>query len=157
VSQAPQEDVATFTDAAIFNWIIGGSDAHAKNFSLLLAAAGRARLAPIYDVASILPYAPQVQFQDIKLAMKIGGEYRLSDIGLRHWKRFADENRLDFDAVRTRIEAIAAQLPDLALSVQNQLARKWTSHALTQKLVAVFTDRSKWVADQLSRSEQNIA
>jgi serine/threonine-protein kinase HipA len=150
VSQAPQEDVATFADAAIFNWIIGGSDAHAKNFSILLAGAGRARLAPIYDVASILPYSPQVQFQDIKLAMKIGGEYRLSDIGLRHWKRFADENRLDFDALRARIAEIATQLPDLALSTQNQLAKEGTSHVLYDKLVAVFTDRSKWVAEQLS-------
>jgi len=151
VSQAPQEDVATFVDTAIFNWIIGGSDAHAKNFSLLLSGGGRARLAPIYDVSSILPYAPQVQFQDVKLAMKIGGEYRLSDIGLRHWKRFADENRLDFDALRGRIAEIATQLPDLALSTQNELAKEGTSHVLYDKLVAVFTDRSKWVAKQLSR------
>ena len=96
VSSSPREDVETLVDAAIFNWMIGGSHAHAKNFSVLHAGGGQVRLAPIYDVASVLPYAPQVQFQDVKLAMKIGGEYRLSEIGLRHWERFADENRIDF-------------------------------------------------------------
>ena len=38
-----------------FNWLIAGTDAHAKNFSLLIGAEGRARLAPLYDIASILP------------------------------------------------------------------------------------------------------
>jgi serine/threonine-protein kinase HipA len=151
VSEAPQEDVATFVDAAIFNWIIGGSDAHAKNFSLLLSGGGRARLAPIYDVSSILPYAPQVQFQDVKLAMKIGGEYRLRDISLRNWTRFADENRLHFDEIRTRIAAITDRLPDLACSVRDDVARKGAGHAMNDRLAAAFADRSKWIRGQLSR------
>lgn len=150
VSSEPQEDVDTIVDASIFNWIVGGSDAHAKNFSLLLTSGGRARLAPIYDVASILPYAPQVQFQDVKLAMKIGGEYRLSEIGLRHWERFAGENRLDFDQVRARIAAMAVQLPDLAAAVRDQIADTGAGHPLNDKLADVFADRSKWVTAQLS-------
>ncbi len=152
VSEAPQEDVATIVDATIFNWIIGGADAHAKNFSLLLTASGRARLAPIYDAASVLPYAPQVQFQDVKLAMKIGGEYRLSEIGLRHWGRFADENRIDSDQVRSRIAAMADQLPDLAVAVRNQIADGGDAHLLIDKLAAVFADRAKWVKGQLART-----
>ena len=153
VSVEPQEDVNTLVDASIFNWMIGGSDAHAKNFSLLLAAGGRARLAPIYDVASILPYAPQVQFQDVKLAMKIGGEYRLADIGLRHWRRFADENRLDFDVVMGRIEAFANQLPDLAATVRDQIAAEGAAHVLNDKLAAIFAERAKWVRAQLERAQ----
>lgn len=152
VSSAPQEDVETFVDATIFNWMVGGSDAHAKNFSLLHAGNGRARLAPIYDVASVLPYAPQVQFQDVKLAMKIGGEYRLSEIGIRHWAKFADENRIDFDHVRSRITAVADQLPDLATSVRDDIAQAGAPHPLNDKLTAVFVDRSKWVKAQLEKA-----
>ncbi|MFX5693309.1 HipA domain-containing protein, partial [Acinetobacter baumannii] len=55
-SRAPAEDVQTFLDAVALNWLIGGTDAHAKNYSILIGAAGRVRLAPLYDVASILPY-----------------------------------------------------------------------------------------------------
>lgn len=152
VSSAPQEDVTTLVDSAIYNWMIGGSDAHAKNFSILHAGGGQVRLAPIYDVASVLPYAPQVQFQDVKLAMKIGGEYRLSEIGLRHWERFADENRIAFDQVRGRISEIAEQLPDLAASVRDEVANSGAAHALNEKLVAAFVDRSKWVTAQLDRA-----
>lgn len=152
VSSAPQEDVETLVDAAIYNWMIGGSDAHAKNFSILHAGGGQVRLAPIYDVASVLPYEPQVQFQDVKLAMKIGGEYRLSEIGLRHWERFADENRIAFDQVRERISEMAEQLPDLAASVRDEVAKSGAAHALNDKLVAAFVDRSKWVNAQLDRA-----
>ena len=39
----------------IFNWLIAGTDAHAKNFSLLIAPGPQIRLAPLYDLASALP------------------------------------------------------------------------------------------------------
>ncbi|WP_225160046.1 HipA domain-containing protein [Bradyrhizobium sp. BRP56] len=58
----------------------GGTDAHAKNYSLLLANGPTVRLAPLYDIASILTY-DDVDLQKMKLAMKIGGEYKLGQIG----------------------------------------------------------------------------
>lgn len=53
-SSNPREDVQTFVDAIALNWLIAGTDAHAKNYSLLLGAAGKNRLAPLYDLASLL-------------------------------------------------------------------------------------------------------
>ena len=152
VSANPQEDIDALVTASIFNWIIGGSDAHAKNFSVLLGAAGTHRLAPIYDVASILPYSPQVQFQDIKLAMKIGGEYRLQGISLKHWGRFAEENRLDFEMVRDRIADVAAKLPDEALAVRDQIAADGAPHPINDKLINCFTDRAAWVRRELAKA-----
>ena len=70
-----EDDLDTFVAALGFNWLIAGTDAHAKNFSLLLGAR-RVRLAPLYDVASILPY-DEFDMHKVKLAMKIGGEYKL--------------------------------------------------------------------------------
>lgn len=55
-SSRAHEDVERFVDALAFNWLIGGTDAHAKNYSLLHASGGRVRLAPLYDLASVLPY-----------------------------------------------------------------------------------------------------
>jgi serine/threonine-protein kinase HipA len=71
-----QDDLDTFIAALGFNWLIAGTDAHAKNFSLLLGGR-RVRLAPLYDVASILPY-DEFDLRKVKLVMKIGGEYKLS-------------------------------------------------------------------------------
>lgn len=56
-SSAPEEDLDTLLTALALNWVIGGTDAHAKNFSLLIAAR-QVRLAPLYDIASVLPYPP---------------------------------------------------------------------------------------------------
>ena len=66
-----ESDVDTFVDALGFNWLIAGTDAHAKNYSLLLAEGPNVRLAPLYDIASMLPYKG-IDVKKIKLAMKIG-------------------------------------------------------------------------------------
>ena len=48
-------EVRRFVDALIFNWIIGGTDAHAKNYGFLHSGP-QTRLAPLYGISSILPY-----------------------------------------------------------------------------------------------------
>jgi serine/threonine-protein kinase HipA len=71
--------VRAFADALIWNWIIMGTDAHAKNYSLLLLGSA-VRLAPLYDVSSVLPYlgttSPSSQMMIIErkqsFAMRIG-------------------------------------------------------------------------------------
>lgn len=73
-----QSNVARFLQMLFFNYLIAATDAHAKNYSLMLAADGHHRLAPMYDVASIAPYVDQAQWKakPPKLAMSIGGENR---------------------------------------------------------------------------------
>jgi serine/threonine-protein kinase HipA len=61
-----------------FNWVIGGTDAHAKNHSLLHGSGGNVRLATFYDLASVLPYEGFAE-RDLKLSMKIGNTYRLRE------------------------------------------------------------------------------
>jgi len=67
--------VRRFADALIWNWLIAGTDAHAKNYSLLLAGA-HVRLAPLYDVASALPH-PDRHVRWLRFAIKVGGDYRV--------------------------------------------------------------------------------
>jgi serine/threonine-protein kinase HipA len=55
-SSHPEEDVQSLVDAIAFNWLIAGTEAHAKNYALLLGGNGAVRLAPLYGLASILPY-----------------------------------------------------------------------------------------------------
>ncbi|MBY0510626.1 MAG: type II toxin-antitoxin system HipA family toxin [Rhodospirillaceae bacterium] len=101
-SSARGEDVATFLDAFIFNWLIAGSDAHAKNYSLLIGAGGRVRLAPLYDLASALPY-DALNTKKLKLAMKVGKKYRLADIGPRDWSALASEVGVKAKDMRDRV------------------------------------------------------
>jgi serine/threonine-protein kinase HipA len=103
-------EVDRFVDALAFNWLIAGTDAHAKNYSLLLLAK-QIRLAPLYDVASSLPYDDMYRPR-LRLAMKIGSEYRVEAITGRHWHDFAVRNGLDPDPLLARIDELAERLPD---------------------------------------------
>jgi serine/threonine-protein kinase HipA len=63
--------VLRFADALIWNWIVGGTDGDAKNYSLLVAG-DQIRLAPLYDISSALPYGTHEK--RLKLAMEIGDD-----------------------------------------------------------------------------------
>jgi serine/threonine-protein kinase HipA len=137
-----EADIGTFAGALGFNWLIAGTDAHAKNYSLLLARGPRIRLAPLYDIASILPY-DDVDLPKIKLAMKIGGEYKLSHIGLRHWQKFARETRIDADELIAELRSMAGQLPDMVAAVRVQAQKEGLDNAIIGRLATQLIARAK--------------
>lgn len=57
-----------FFKALTYNVLIGGTDARAKNYSLVLIAS-RAQVSPLYGVASAAPYD---QRERLRSSMKIG-------------------------------------------------------------------------------------
>lgn len=102
------EEVDRLCAAVAYNWLVLGTDAHAKNYSLLLSGQ-QVRLAPLYDIASAAPstlHAPKA-----KLAQKIGGEYRAGMVQRRHLVRVAEAAKLQPDAFVDRITDLAARLP----------------------------------------------
>jgi serine/threonine-protein kinase HipA len=127
-------DVATFLDAAILSWIIAGTDAHAKNYSILIGAGGAVRLAPLYDIVSALPYPMTLPVRKIKVAMKIGGEYRVHDIGPRQWAKLAAELHIPPDTLRSRILSTLRQIADIAHDVRKAAERDGLKHPILQQL-----------------------
>ena len=99
-----------FFDALTLNWLICGTDAHAKNYSLLLAGR-QVRLAPLYDVASALPY-PGMLVQKMRLAMKFGGSYLVTSRSTELWLRVGKELGLPPEAALTRARSLMDRLPD---------------------------------------------
>jgi len=136
-----EADVNTFVDAMGFNWLIGGTDAHAKNYSLLLGGGPHVRLAPLYDVASILPY-DEFDVHKLKLAMKVGGEYKLRQIGLRQWQKFAREMRLGVDELIARLGSMAKQLPDEANGARARAQTEGLDKAIIDRLATRLIERS---------------
>jgi serine/threonine-protein kinase HipA len=135
-----EADLQTFIAAIGFNWIIGGTDAHAKNYSLLLSGR-RIRLAPLYDIASILPY-DEFDLRKIKLAMKIGGEYKLTHIGLREWQKFAREMRVDADEMIERLMAMAKQLPDEVSAASTRARDEGLKNVIIERLATQLVARA---------------
>lgn len=66
--------------------------------------------------------------------MKVVGEYRLLNIGLRHWQRLATELRLDDAKLIDRIMAMAHAMPDQAAAIQEQIAGEELSHVTITRL-----------------------
>ena len=140
-SGRPQEDVQQFVDALAFNWLIGGTDAHAKNYSLLIGAEGRARLAPLYDIASILAY--DFDAQKVRLAMKVGGVYRLRNVGPHQWRKLAADLRLNPDALLQRIRELAVMLPDHLADIRQAAETEGLDHPLMTRLTDAIFGRAQ--------------
>jgi serine/threonine-protein kinase HipA len=142
-SSQPLEDERRFLDTMIFNYLIGGTDAHAKNFSLLIAGRGQVRLAPCYDLISILPYAHELR--KVKLAMKIGGDYLLWKIGRDHWRKAAEEWKLDPALVTERLIRMASTMPEAARKVGDAIAAGSipVGGAFVRRLAAAISDRAE--------------
>jgi serine/threonine-protein kinase HipA len=140
-SSSAAEDVDTFLDSVAFNWLIAGTDAHAKNYALLIGAEARVRLAPLYDLASILPYT-HINIERVKLSMKIGGEYRLRDIRLNNWSKLAEELRLDPDRIIQRAIDFARQLVDHVPDVGRRMVGEGITHPIIARLVEQLTARA---------------
>ncbi len=141
-SRAPAEDIDTFIDALAFNWIVAGTDAHAKNYSFLIGIGGTIRLAPLYDIASALPYE-SMREQKIKLAMKIGGKYRVRDIGAHEWQKCAGELELDPDPVLARVAGMAASIPDQVSALREREQEKGLAHPVVERLVDAIIKRAR--------------
>lgn len=140
-SSLPGEDITTFIDSVVYNWLIAGTDAHAKNYALLIGAGGRIRLAPLYDLASVLPY-PNINIQKAKVSMKIGGEYRLRNIGRYHWRKLAVELKLDPDKILRRVSDLAGQLADHVSRVKGQKLSEGLKHPIIPRLAEALTKRA---------------
>lgn len=93
-----------FYEALVFSMASLGTDAHAKNYSLLLRR-DRATRAPLYDLGSYAPYLAAYGGNP-KLAMSIEGEYSVGRISLDSMVRVAARVGLDRDWAEARAHEI---------------------------------------------------
>lgn len=99
---------------AVFNCLIGNTDAHAKNFSLLYQEDGQAVLAPFYDLVSTMAW-PELSR---KFSMGVGKTFRYERIRLHSWVQLAQDMRVGpdclFAVMREVMEAVSAHFEPLA-------------------------------------------
>lgn len=104
-----------FVEALIANYALGAPDGHARNYSILLLPRGQAVLAPLYDVASALPYQvanqPPGPLLMREVAMSIGGERRFGHVQRSHWQKLFAACSVDQEWGMSRVIQIANDLP----------------------------------------------
>jgi len=98
---------------AVFNYLIGNCDAHAKNFSLLYEKDAGIRLAPFYDLVSTKAY-PNLSS---RFAMALGKTWEYGEVTKDSWKQFAKSltvrDKLVFRLMEELSDVVADKLEDV--------------------------------------------
>jgi serine/threonine-protein kinase HipA len=99
----PATEIVRLLDIVVFNVLACNTDAHAKNYSIMLRGNG-ASLAPMYDVICGTVWGSVTK----SFAQKIGGESRGENLDGSHWRRLARECGLNPKQVFERIGTLAS-------------------------------------------------
>lgn len=141
----PASDIVRLLDMLVFNVIACNTDAHAKNYALMIRASGMT-LAPIYDVMCGEVWENVTK----NLAQKIAGKSRGEHLKGRHWRRFAVECGLNPRQVLLRV-AMLAEAADahVAAAADDVAGMPAGGHPLLAQVVDAIRRRARTIADQL--------
>ncbi|MBB40035.1 MULTISPECIES: type II toxin-antitoxin system HipA family toxin [unclassified Hyphomonas] len=115
----PPADALALLDQFIFNILVANTDAHAKNYSLLLPIGSEPRLAPLYDVSTVLPWPRVVQY----FAQNIAGKKRKpGDVAARHWDAISEAVGYRPADVRKRVQELVDAMVARRVAVTNAVA-----------------------------------
>ncbi len=118
VSISPAEDVLNLIRWQAINLLLGNSDGHAKNLSLLYTLKGP-RLAPFYDIVSTRVYKGISR----EMALSVGSENDPGQIRGRDWLKLAAELEIRPSLLRRTILNLISQLEENLSIWHNQFIK----------------------------------
>ncbi len=116
---SPAKDKEQFCKCAIYNFLIGNSDAHAKNFSLFLMP-DNACITPFYDLLCTTVYD-----LDNDMAMKIGNAKYAKDVTRKDWEIFASDLDIKPKVVFEELERQMEILPKALIESIQEVDEKF--------------------------------
>lgn len=111
----PANSKLKFVKQVIFNYLIGNTDAHAKNFSVYLTQGGIS-LTPAYDLL-----CSSIYDCDQRIAMKIGKAKYYAEVGAKDWEIFAQDLDISYKLVQTELERQKQLLPGIVENIAKEL------------------------------------
>jgi len=141
----PIVDVPRVIRWQAFNIVLGNSDGHAKNLSILYSDAG-VELAPIYDLVSTREY----KRLDRKLAMRVGGRQNPDEIGRAEWIKLSEELQIGQRVVLDWVRDVAQGSLDALAGWSREFRGKYGEQSILQTLPAAITRRARRVLRSLS-------
>ena len=133
-SAQPIEDMTRLWDQIVFHCLIGNTDAHLKNYSLLYSGDLRTvRLAPVYDVVSTTVYPASTR----KLSFRIGSAETIDEITSADFEAAAREAGLGVRMAMGRYRQMAERfVPALQAAVETLNGQGFASAAeLAEKIL----------------------
>lgn len=102
-SASPIEDQLKLWDICVFNFLIGNTDNHTKNLSLLYGKDLKTiRLAPAYDIVSTMVYESSTE----NMALSIGGDYSIRKITEESFAKEATKAGLGVKMAMKRLDTL---------------------------------------------------
>lgn len=142
-------DVLALLDQVIFNIIACNTDAHAKNYSLMISGKGFS-LAPTYDVMCAAAWDGITK----NLAQKIDGKNRGEHLKRRHWERFATDCGLNPTQTVRRVEMLAsAVIREVAAAADEVNAMPAGTHVMMKHFVEAIAKRARTVIAGVNEKE----
>jgi serine/threonine-protein kinase HipA len=135
-------DVNAFVRAVLTGFLLGNSDAHGKNFSLLYDPANGVRLAPLYDVVSTAVYEDLTP----RLAMAIGGEDDPSQVDLLRWERLGAESGLG-GALPRFVQRWSSEILAATDACLRDAVQEGWSHPVLEAIADVCRERARRLID----------
>jgi serine/threonine-protein kinase HipA len=143
-SLTPVADCLAFIHRLIFYYLIGNSDGHSKNFSVLYLNR-QPILAPAYDLLSTAIY-PNLS---PKMAMKIGGQYDPKFVSLRHWHDVMPDTGTSKKALNKDLMRMARDCLDQTSSLKTTLKEQDIFSTVFDDICDVIKKRSNHILDEL--------
>ena len=121
--QLSAKDLLNFQRWVMFNFLIGNSDAHAKNISVLIDETGF-HLAPFYDLLCVQVYG------DERLALFIGDDENYASIGAHSWEAFCEDCGFGYKPTLAQLRKLAR---DVSQEWGHVVERTKAQHVLSEQ------------------------
>lgn len=128
------EDQYNFMRFQVFQWVIGATDGHAKNFSIFIEKGGSYKLTPFYDILSAYPVlgGRGLNIRKLKLAMGLkatkGKKYEINKILPRHFLDTAKAINFDQAKMKDILIDLKEQLPEAIFRLKKKLPEDFPKH-----------------------------
>jgi serine/threonine-protein kinase HipA len=120
-SSDPIADQMKLWDICVFNYLVGNTDNHIKNISLLYSEDLKSiRLAPAYDIVSTIIYERSTE----NMALSIGGVYSIYDITRESFEKEAVNVGLGRKMAMKRFDTMAEKFPEALKKAADALKKQ---------------------------------
>lgn len=145
-SSDPEGDTRRYADALIFNWLVCGTDAHAKNYSFLhRGGSDGVVLAPLYDLVSSMPY--ELDYRTARkgrLAQKMDKAATFRDADYRGaWVRMSGILGIPEDSLVNRAVELADRAPQAMKTAVGELPANLRRKRVARDMVDMIHERSR--------------
>ena len=143
--QMPPTEILRLLDMVIFNVLACNTDAHAKNYSIMIRGNG-VSLAPAYDVMCGEVWENVTK----NLVHKIGDSNRGEQLEAKHWRQFARECGLNPRQVLGRVNTLAKSvISEVAAAEFEVAAMPAGGHPIVSRMRQAIVERGRALLEQL--------